>query len=127
MNYFDPLNPSFHIQWNDISALDGSVLVFSPTENSTPNHEGKIIQDLKVCDDCGKTFRSMPGFREHRQREHGQQQRYTCGQCNKGFMSKTLFKSHILQHCQEKQFKCKDCKKEYVHKKDLENHITAQH
>jgi hypothetical protein len=32
-------------------------------------------------------------------REHGVQ-RYNCGQYEKGFMSRTLFRSHILMHAQ---------------------------
>ena len=65
----------------------------------------KFIFDIKIasaettCNRCGKRYKSNQGLREHMSREHGVQ-RYNCGQYEKGFMSRTLFRSHILMHAQ---------------------------
>jgi hypothetical protein len=50
-----------------------------------------IFVDRHVCEKCGKRYKSIPGLKDHQARDH-ETTRYTCGQCQQGFLSKTLFK-----------------------------------
>lgn len=92
---------------------------------STPKQKQR--DDGKICEVCGKMYSSKQGMQEHKILEHTKEYKFKCGQCEKGFLSRTRFKSHLLLHLNEKPYACDKCTKAYVHKKDLRNHKLAQH
>uniref|UniRef100_K1RWU2 C2H2-type domain-containing protein n=1 Tax=Magallana gigas TaxID=29159 RepID=K1RWU2_MAGGI len=83
--------------------------------------------DGNICEVCGKMFSSKQGMQEHKISEHTKEYKFKCGQCEKDFLSRTRFKSHLLLHLNEKPFACNKCTKAYVHKKDLQKHKLVQH
>ena len=54
-----------------------------------------------LCDICGMSFTSAMGIRDHRAMHHGTP-RYVCALCGKGYMSRTLYRSHVLGHTKVK-------------------------
>jgi DNA-directed RNA polymerase subunit RPC12/RpoP len=50
-----------------------------------------------VCHVCGKQNRSNQGMVDHMKREHGTPN-FNCAHCQKHFISRTLYRSHLLNH-----------------------------
>ena len=50
-----------------------------------------------MCDECGESFTSKSGLRDHKKR-HVNEYRHACRVCGKGYMTMTLLRSHELQH-----------------------------
>ncbi|CAG2210572.1 unnamed protein product [Mytilus edulis] len=112
---------------SNVSALEGSILVISsPKCSSTPKK--KLMKATKhVCEKCGKMFTSPSGRKDHFVRVHDDKPRYRCSTCSQGFMTRTLYLSHVLMHGKDKQYKCLKCPKRFAHKKDMKAHLKAKH
>jgi len=55
----------------------------------------------EVCHVCAQQFFTRSGLNDHLMRHHSERgARYKCETCQKTYMSKTLYKSHILLHAQ---------------------------
>ncbi|XP_071169762.1 uncharacterized protein [Mytilus edulis] len=82
---------------SNVSALEGSILVISsPKCSSTPKK--KVNEAKHVCEKCGKMFTSPSGRKDHFVRVHDDKPRYRCSTCSQGFMTRTLYLSHVLMH-----------------------------
>ena len=60
-----------------------------------------LMLSARTCHVCGHVFGTKSGLNEHLLRHHSDRgARYKCDTCGKAYMSKTLFKSHIMLHAQ---------------------------
>lgn len=102
-----------------------------------------------VCEECGKTFATIMGLKEH-QIIHSDDRPFQCTQCPKRFKTQPSLKLHmdihneteyICPHCglrlntrrtlnmhmvvhsDEKKYKCQYCGNEYKRAKALKNHL----
>ena len=57
-----------------------------------------VLLSEHQCESCGKLYRSRQGLAGHLVHLHGKEAPYKCGTCEKAFLSKTLFRSHVLGH-----------------------------
>ncbi|VDI03706.1 Hypothetical predicted protein, partial [Mytilus galloprovincialis] len=83
----------------DISGHDGSILIFDPETQSASTPLEKTVTATQQCDKCGKTYQTTQGLRVHKKREH-EEPPFSCAQCPKKYVSRTLFRSHVLNHVQ---------------------------
>lgn len=81
-----------------------------------------------MCSECGKTFTSDSGLREHQMRER-REFRHTYQVCGQTFISKARYTSHTLNHIGQKAHACAEegCSATYIHGKDLKNHNESKH
>ncbi|XP_070184417.1 oocyte zinc finger protein XlCOF28-like [Littorina saxatilis] len=86
------------------------VLPGQPLATSTPT------QKSHLCNTCGKMYARKWALVEHERHYHkiGGGSRYTCPYCDKEFMAKYSFQSHINGHEGKKPFSCSTCNKIFV-------------
>ncbi|CAG9840425.1 unnamed protein product [Diabrotica balteata] len=76
-----------------------------------------------LCNDCGKTFKTMAVLRSHLT-THGTGS-YLCSLCSKVFKQKGSLDHHLRTHTGEKPFKCHTCNKSFSQSTTLRIHIRT--
>ena len=62
--------------------------------------------------------------------QHGQEQMVTmkhCEYCNKGFMTTSELKNHLLYHMKERKHNCTLCSSKFLEKRHLDRHFRRCH
>ena len=72
-----------------------------------------------MCEDCGKSFTSIPKLNTHKLAEH----REACTKCHEKFNTKDLLAMHMVDHL----FKCDYCHEAFETDAELQNHLEAVH
>ncbi|XP_070199753.1 zinc finger protein 70-like isoform X4 [Littorina saxatilis] len=77
-----------------------------------------------LCNTCGKMYARKWALVEHERHYHkiGGGSRYTCPYCDKEFMAKYSFESHINGHEGKKPFSCSTCNKHFCNTLSLRRH-----
>ena len=78
---------------------------------------------LFSCSQCGTTFTSASGLRNHEKRVHLQKWNFECHICEKKFMFKEHYEGHLNMHFNIKAFKCPHCPKRFAYKTGVSLHI----
>lgn len=111
----------------------------------------KIAGVKHVCEDCGSTFNAKHALKNHIDKQHRDEYRFSCGTCNAiykiyddfknhnmrhhksnattyfcacGYSTsvKYTFNVHMRKHTGEKPYKCSDCGKAFIQKSHLQHH-----
>ena len=78
------------------------------------------------CNVCSAPFLNKNDLRAHFSQVHGDQMRYTCSLCGKGYNTSSGFKSHILAH-QGTTFDCPICKCKISTMSHVRRHMKRIH
>ncbi|KAK3102270.1 hypothetical protein FSP39_010089 [Pinctada imbricata] len=98
-------------------------IIYAIEGESMQGHIEKVHRLGKVCEICGKLFRSMGGYNMHKKMYHGNAEEFPkCRVCSKIFPSYSRLKIHEHSHSQEKAFKCNDCQHLFKYKQNLKSH-----
>jgi uncharacterized Zn-finger protein len=73
------------------------MMISTPVESSCTQANEVLL--VAVCEECGASFSSPRGLRDHKLRHKGAY-RYRCSICDQGFLSRQLYTSHKLTHVQ---------------------------
>lgn len=76
---------------------------------------------FKVCETCGKSFRSKQAFSSHKLTH----KKYTCDKCGVGFVGQKRLKDHLFR--KHASGSCHICGKVYVSEKMERTHILRVH
>ncbi|XP_011179001.1 zinc finger protein 14 [Zeugodacus cucurbitae] len=78
-----------------------------------------------VCEDCGRTFKSVTTLKEHRYK-HAPEEDYPfkCEECGKRYRSKRTYKDHQLRHSGIKNYICTYCGMKKTTQNELRAHIN---
>jgi uncharacterized Zn-finger protein len=58
-------------------------------------------------------------------KRHNGEKNFTCGSCDKSFVTNADLKEHLLTHSGEKPFTCNICDKKYSRANDLNRHTKT--
>ena len=87
--------------------LEGSIIELVTPTASTPKRVKRISNITTesatrskniLCDHCSKSFTTKNGLSFHISMEHLDKPKFRCQICNKKFMGKTAYQTHIMQH-----------------------------
>lgn len=93
------------------------------TNANLKEHENYCSGDLPYsCKICEKKFASTSKLNQHTKLFHEKNYTDFCKICNKGFIKKSDYISHMLKHSDEKKFLCKICGKVYKTLSNLNQH-----
>lgn len=69
------------------------------------------VNHLRKCSQEGCPFETciLPKLQAHMMKEHGEERKWKCTTCNKGFLSSQNLKVHEFTHSNEKPFQCEIC------------------
>jgi uncharacterized Zn-finger protein len=89
-----------------------------PLSTSTPKKKNHL------CNTCGKVYSHRWSLTQHERHMHkiGGGSRYKCTYCEKEFMSKSYFDSHVNAHEHKKPFPCPTCDKHFQNVVCLRKH-----
>lgn len=91
-------------------------------EIKTPKVE---IPDGKFCDTCNRGFSTRSKFKCHFQAEHqGERVPCTFPNCTKTYTSEGNMKLHYKKHLGQYLYPCQYCEKGYMNKGDFDSHMT---
>lgn len=82
----------------------------------------RMHSDSFVCHICGSKATKQSRLMQH-MRRHNKEFQLFCGQCKKGFYSKTELRYHVITHSEDKPYECKICKASYRSATSLRNHM----
>jgi len=98
----------------------------SPSKSDLNQHLEKVhqIKTGNMCEECGKTFKSVTILNKHVRDQHKPQPSVSCTICGKTYPRAANLKMHMkLQHEESKSWPCEICGKEMSSKNILQNHI----
>jgi len=98
----------------------------SPSKVELKQHMEKVhqVKTGNMCEECGKTFKSVTILNKHIRDQHKDQLSVVCTICGKTFPRAANLKMHIkLQHEESKSWPCEICGKEMSSKNILVNHV----
>lgn len=79
------------------------------------------------CTYCEKSFTSTSARNKHIQ-VHEKRWSHVCSYCGKGFVDRVHFKYHVQKHhTGERPFPCDQCEKKFVRKQDYTTHMASMH
>ena len=100
-------------------------IMFSSKDARTEHIITHLGKSGKICELCGKGFRSPGGYSTHCKMFHGTgnwKRKYGCEVCGKVFAAPSRLATHKRSHSKEKGFYCDICKKSFKHKYYLQKH-----
>ena len=78
------------------------------------------------CEQCHKTFTSIPGLQYHRQSAH-ESVKYACDQCDGQFTKQSNLKMHIESKHEGVKYACDQCNHQATTQRNLKQHIESKH
>ena len=88
-----------------------------------------MVEAIRTCDICGKSFRDNRDLRRHVIAVHEKQKPYECNICFKKFGFESNLRGHKKAvHSQKGPFQCKECPMRFFKKAQyLKKHFTMMH
>lgn len=91
-------------------------------------HIKKMHRDDKrreKCEECGKYFLDL---KQHKARNHNEQEAVFCQICKKPFKNRMLLSSHrFKRHPPDGKYDCRECGKKFTNPVGLKEHTAAHH
>lgn len=91
-------------------------------------HIKKMHRDNKKrekCNECGKFFLDL---KQHKARNHNEQEAVFCEVCKKPFKNRMLLSSHrFKRHPPDGKYDCRECDKKFTNPVGLKEHTAAHH
>lgn len=91
-------------------------------------HIKKMHRDDKrreKCEECGKYFLDL---KQHKARNHNEQEAVFCHICKKPFKNRMLLSSHrFKRHPPDGKYDCRECDKKFTNPVGLKEHTAAHH
>uniref|UniRef100_A0A4Y0BLC8 C2H2-type domain-containing protein n=1 Tax=Anopheles funestus TaxID=62324 RepID=A0A4Y0BLC8_ANOFN len=78
------------------------------------------------CDQCNKRFLTGSVFYQHRL-IHRNERRHACSECDRRFYRADALKNHQRIHTGEKPYDCPNCDRKFRQRGDREKHIRVKH
>ncbi|XP_077389459.1 uncharacterized protein LOC144026585 [Festucalex cinctus] len=105
-----------------LSDVDG-VSQSSDNDNAKEPSESKGDKKLYTCSECGKTFVNRSVLRNHMVTHTGEK-RFACSVCNKRFSLRHHVNRHMRIHTGEHPYSCSVCAKGFRDKFGLRSHMS---
>lgn len=83
-----------------------------------------------ICDHCGLEYYTLAALKEHTLAKHSnpnQKKMHECEVCQKQFVSRGLYKRHIVVHSEDRPFHCDQCSNAFKLKTHLVRHNKKVH
>ena len=125
-----PLNqgPSSHGPSSHGPSSYGSVASTLPSSQAaTGGSNSQLASPAKTkytCEQCQKSFVSKLGYQTHMNRHKGIY-KFTCSTCNKGFDCTKNYKEHLTSHTGLLYFSCNNCGQSFKYNHQLQTHKTS--
>ncbi|XP_067655564.1 zinc finger protein 585A-like [Haliotis asinina] len=74
-----------------------------------------------TCEMCGKSFNRLSGLTRHK-KSHASPRLFPCEHCQKNFSCKSKMEIHVRTHTGERPYKCTDCDKTFAAKSGYHQH-----
>ena len=92
----------------------------APCTDTPTKKQAKL--KTKICDQCGKCFKSSFALSLHLRNKHIKDFKYACDACGKGYNQKVQFNFHLASHLKFSVAKCCFCSKTFQGHSSLGRH-----
>lgn len=100
---------------------------FSMSSNLQKHIDTHSTEKPYPCTICNQSFKTQRSLKFHTVCYHQPEDKVKCQLCDKGFVSKSYLKMHMLYHTGQKNFTCTICNSKYYKSSHLKRHIQNVH
>ena len=123
----DQLPPNYSIivdQEQKIDTVEQKIDTVEQKIDTVQSNCNLSIDGLK-CNECGKEFATKSSARNHWRCVHSTMKPFTCPVCNKNFLRKECFNTHVSSHANIREFMCSECGKTFNrrHSRDIHERV----
>ncbi|XP_060528160.1 zinc finger protein 236-like isoform X2 [Cylas formicarius] len=79
------------------------------------------------CNICHKLYASKDVLRKHKKKVHGQNKKFPCIKCDKGYDNLEELNRHIKLHTGYRPFACQYCPNSFTEEQNLKTHVKRIH
>lgn len=101
------------------------------TRSNLERHQKLHLTTKKsfICDHCGLEYYTLAALKEHTATKHNPSGKklHECEVCKKSFVSRGLYKRHIVVHSEDRPFHCEHCSNAFKLKTHLVRHNKKVH